>query len=295
MKAPVQSNIELPEPFTDDSVIGLQYSRSRGNRGRTPVVLHSRARHWSRVAIIALPILILSFWVHILLSAVALLVLCVSSVAALGLCWLAIRRSARLDVPEIHRVPRRQSSRTLATASILTLIALGLLAVFASMTERLARSLSSISVSNSCLRGLESGLFIHADDVEPPNSLWDLVSSSTRHAGQLIAPMDPKKAIPGGPPSDYTSYVFFPPDPGYYDDGRPSNKIILLFERGAWHQQDARLLGDSCRCVQFLSFADCVDQREFPRMIEEDRKARRERGWPVYDWDETTGEVRQIE
>lgn len=282
-------------PPNDTDAIELEYASVNRSPVKPPIVQYEQGCRWLRAAWITLLAAISSFWLHMLLTFVLLLIVLISSIVALLLIHRARRRSRDDSIGYYEIAPRAHSTRLLLLIAALLLITSTLLIKSALVVDRLARSVSSISVARSHLRGLGGGIWIHADEFGPPKSLWEVVSSNTW--SNVIAPMDPIRANPAGTPNGYTSYVYFPPLPSYFDDGAtPSgNKIIMLFERGAWHWQDAKLFGGPCRCVRFLDFDTSIDESEFAQVLEEDRKARRKLGWPVYEWDPVNGKVIQIE
>lgn len=239
--------------------------------------------------------MIASIWFHFIATMAVSLVALATSLWASAHFWLAYARNDDATLPEPQRAPPNRTKRRLATAMLLTIVATIFLNECLQTLKVLGRSLSSTSASKHQLHGIEGGLFLYRQsESEPPDSLWRVVERDIWDRQFLIAPMDPIRASPSGLSPDYASYVFFPPAPAYYDEPRPDG-VILAFERGAWHQQDARILGEKCRVVFIQYAAEVLDESDFAKALETDRIRRRELGWPVYEWNEKTGVVSQLE
>ncbi len=239
-------------------------------------------------------LLIASLWVHVL----ATLALSLTTFAMSVWSAFTFIRARRQDSDPIfakeQRVPNSQARSALIVSVIIAIASIGLLLMGIRICRKIVQSLTPRSNSNGQLRAIENGLFMYRNDAEPADTLRRLVEGGLWAPDMLIARIDPNHADLSKAPPGYSSYVFFPPGPEFYELDRPAG-IILAFERGAWHRSDARVLSNPRRAV-FIQYAvEFLSDEEFARALELDRARRRELGWPAYKWNDATGEITQIE
>lgn len=279
-----------------DVVGALEYAIPQRRRRpvKSPLLQYQHGRRSLRVAAITSILLIASIWVHVLATIALSITTFAVSVWSAFVFARARRQDAEPSFAKEQRVPITQTKRALVVSVIIAVVSFGLLLAGFRTFAEIAPSITQRSNSDRQLRAIENGLFLYRNDKEPADTLVRLVESDLWAPDMLIARIDPNCADLSKAPPDYSSYVFFPPDPEFYELARPTG-IILAFERDAWHRCDFRVLGNPYRGV-FIQYAvEFLNDSEFARALETDRARRRELGWPVYEWNEKTGEVVQVE
>ena len=274
----------------------LDYALSRSHRKPpgTPYVLYQCARRWLWASAIIVILLTASIWWHMLATMVLSLISTTVSFWMIFVLSTALKRNADLRFSESQRAPRGKAARTSVIYIIIAIVSSGLHFMSIRTFGEVARSITTTSVSKSQLVAIENGLFLYRDGGEAADTLSRLVESGLWTPQMLIAMIDPNDALLGSAPGDYSPYVFFPPADAFYESPRPAG-IILAFERGRWHQTKPRVFAGTSRAVLIQYGVEFLNDTEFARALETDRQRRRELGWPVYEWDEASGDLRKLE
>jgi len=153
-----------------------------------------------------------------------------------------------------------------------------------------AKAISACSVSTSRLRGLanETQQYFR-NKGQPAPTLQALVDNQQIAAKDLIEPLDDSAAVSN--PQAYSSYAYFPIE-GPLGATAESSKIILAFSKVARYPRSSGLFREWRRAIVFADgHAKMIDEDAFIAALEEDRKLRRQLGWPMYDWDQVTQTV----
>jgi len=156
-----------------------------------------------------------------------------------------------------------------------------------------AKAISACTVSRSALRGLANEIQqYYRDKGEPAPTLQALVDNQQIAAKDLIEPLDDSAAV--GNPQSFSSYAYFPIK-GPLGLTPESSKIILAFSKVARYPRSSGLFRDWRRAIVFADgHAKMIDENAFIAALEEDRKLRRQLGWPVYLWDQATQTVIRV-